>query len=209
MREIGSRLNVLRYRPEAPNGFVLDRVRADIIEGKYFERNIVHGLSADPFGNEFQYDRIEFEQWQFRLTETQPGFELIGSTRGSRALANRLAEVCDLQLSVEEYTVDLMGWLNATVNELNVDGYVDIIQIASIDLGNGVIARSTIVGRTDVKDAVQRLVGSRSYSLSKLRYRLAVPGAGTMTLSSTASAALKLRDQDQAEDALRVALRQS
>lgn len=201
--DLGRRLRNYPFQDDSGDGFVLDRIQNGMIEGRYVERLNVRDETIDPFGGQLEFHRVEFRQARFRLSDSEPGLELIGSSRGSLVLANKLAEAADYQLAISSYQIDVLKWISLFQNETGIAGFIDAMQIGSIDMGRGITARTIIRGREDVRDAAKLLIQDRNSVVEKIQYKFSESRKESVTLSHFASAVIKVADSENISSAIR------
>lgn len=208
IRDLARRLQEKTFQRDSSDGFVLDRVREDYVEGRFIERIEVQEHTTDPFGEQLQFDRVEFRQLGFRVSDARPGLEIIGSSSGSIALVNRLAEATNFRLAVTNCAVDVLKWLSVFRERSGFAGYVDIMQIGKIDLGGGAVARAIVRGKEDVSVASTALTGGRPFMIEKVQFRLAGPEKGSITFSSGGSVTVRVTDDARIIESIRASLQE-
>jgi hypothetical protein len=206
MRELARILQGNPFDAERSEGFVLDRVRDDAVEGRFIERINVQNQTIDPFGEELRFERIEFRQSRFLISAARPGLEVIGSSNSAAILINRLAEASDFNISVSNCMVDVLVWLSIFREISTYSGFIDIMQIGRIDLGRGITARAIVKGKEDVKAAAQILADQRNSVVEKIQYRFFGKLKGSVTFSHTGSVIIRMIDGVEVVEFARAAL---
>ena len=72
LRAIGAKLNDMPFTEESMDGFVVERIRDNFIEGIYVEKYSYQEIIADPFGKEDVIDRTGYRSTQFALFAAFP-----------------------------------------------------------------------------------------------------------------------------------------
>lgn len=204
MRTLGKRLKARAFGSDASHGFVIDRVRDDLLEGRYVERINFTETIIDPFGAEYSFDRIEFRQSSFRATRTGPGLELRDPPRTVQPLLNRLSEAMDFEVAIVPKTVDVLAWSGRFQALAGLNPVVDSLQLNSVEIEDGIRAKILVKGDRDVRAACSAFTGQRRFAMEKIQLRLDRPAAGVIVLGSAVSASVGV---DDPEDGLLQALR--
>jgi hypothetical protein len=194
IRTLAKRIKARSFDSGAGHGFVIDRVRDDYLEARYVERISYKDVVTDPFGKELIFERVEFRQTSFRASSFPPGLELIDAPRSTQALMNRLSEVLDFQVAIVPATVDVLLWSNFLLRDEGVSSEVESLQIGSLEVEPGVIAKVLIKGDGDVRAACSSLTGDRKYKIEKIKLRIKSPCRASVVLSAVGSAAFSSED---------------
>jgi len=207
MKTLGKRLKARPFEGDVSHGFVIDRLRDDVVEARYVERVEYTETVLDPFGRELSFERVEFRQTHFRAAGNGVGLEVRDPPRSVQPLMNRLSEATDFEVALNAYSVDVMAWAARFQSSSGVSCVVDSLQMNALQLEEGVTAKIVIKGDRDVRQACTKLAGNRRYLLEKVQLRLEKPYAGTITLSNAGAASLALDDHhDDLLDHLRAGL---
>ena len=70
VRNIGKQLQKAIFRADSEQGFVVDRIRDEYLEARYFERISFQQSVSDPFGNTLSGGASDFRKVEFTLTKT-------------------------------------------------------------------------------------------------------------------------------------------
>lgn len=207
IRTLAKRIKLRTFDGELGHGFFIDRVRDDFLEARYVERVEYTDVVVDPFGKELTFERVEFRQTLFRASSSAPGLELIDPPRNVQALMNRLSETVDFEVAITPAIVDVLAWAAVLQNVGGVSSVVDSLQIGSLEIEPGIVAKVVIKGDRDVRAACTALTNDRKFAVEKIQLRLASPHRGTVVLSTSGSAALSSEDSvEQLIQPLRMAL---
>lgn len=195
LRTLGKRLQARPFGGDATHGFVVDRIRDDMLEARYVERIEYTETITDPFGNELSFDRVEFRQSFFRASAHGPGLEVRDPPRSLQPLLNRLSEATDFEVAITPYTVDVLAWATKLQAGTGLPLVVDSLQMSSLQVEDGITAKIVIKGNRDVRAASKTLAANRQFRMERIQLRLG-PATGSLVLSSTCSATLNVDDPD-------------
>lgn len=196
MKTLGRRLKAKEFKGDATHGFVIDRLRDDLLEARYVERVEYTETITDPFGKELSFERVEFRQSHFRATAYGAGLEIRDPPRTVQPLMNRLSEATDFAVTISPYTVDVLAWAAKFQGSSGFSCHVDSLQMSDLHLGEGVVAKVVIKGDRDVRQACTKLAANRRYLLERIQLRLDVPKVGTIVLSNSGTAVLNVEHPD-------------
>jgi hypothetical protein len=171
MRVLAKRLKAKGFVEGKAEGFVLDRVRDDYLEGRFVERVEYDDTVTDPFGKETSFHRVEYRQCEFRASADGPGLELVDAPRAIQAAISGLAEATDFGLAISSLSLNVLEWAKGVQRLANVGGIVDSVQIGAIELAPGITAKALIRGSTDVLSASNRLVHDKRHLIEKVQLR--------------------------------------
>lgn len=197
IKTLGRRLKAKEFHGEATHGFVIDRLRDDLLEARYVERVEYTETITDPFGKELSFERVEFRQSHFRATAYGAGLEIRDPPRSVQPLMNRLSEATDFAVTISPYTVDVLAWAAKFQSSSGFACHVDSLQMSDLQLEEGVVAKVVIKGDRDVRQACTKLAAHRRYLLERIQLRLDVPKGGTIVLSNAGSATLSVDHPDE------------
>jgi hypothetical protein len=207
IRTIGTRLKEHSFSNDERSGFILERVRDDLIEARYVERYEFKETVSDPFGKLMTFDRLEYRQTSFRASPNWPGLELIDAPRSSQGLVSELLEATNFTLSIAPLTVELLKWADAFQQSLGRAIIIDSIQLGSLYVEDGVKAKVVLKGDKDVRAACKELVNGKTHILEKLNCRV-VNGQSRVSVLMANNAAIKIEGNSSHDDILQ-ALRSS
>jgi hypothetical protein len=172
MRSLANRLQNLRFTSEAPNGFIVDRLRADWMEGRFIERYEISETVESPLGERVLYERTEFRETSFIARSGRAGLEILNPPRSMSLFLSRLSEACDFQVAISETKVDVMTWSEHL--SANLGKRLDIVscQLRDIKLGENVQATAVLKGSSDVREATRLITGGASYINDKIKVQI-------------------------------------
>lgn len=199
MRTLAKRLKARSFEDGLSEGFVLDRVRDDYLEARFIERVEYDDTVTDPFGKELSFHRVEYKQCEFRASVDGPGLELIDAPRAVQAMISRLAEVTDFGLAISPLAIDSLLWARNLQRHLNITGMVDSLQVGSVELAPGIVAKMLVRGSSDVLAASKDLIEERRHIIEKVQLRLVGAQKTTIVLASSGTARI---DSDVTADIL-------
>jgi len=191
---LAARLKTKPFTSSSKHGFVIDRVREDFVEARYFERIEYKDSVIDPFGRELLFDRVEFRKSAFRVSASQPSIELREPPRSVQPLINQLSELVDFQLAISTELVDVLSWAEKIQAILRHSSIIDSVQINSLALKENVTAKMIVRGDVDVRSSYQELTKNRKYILEKVQLRFSELKKGSVVLGNTGTANLDIDD---------------
>jgi len=190
--QLASRMRALNFSSNQSHGFVIDKVRGDLIEARYVEKINFTDTVIDPFGNETKFDRIEYRESSFRITKASPTLELINAPRSLQALLSRLSEITDFEVSIEQLRVDVLQWAEELIKAIHGAGSLDSMQISKLELGKKTFAKILVTGDQEIKHLSSELIDGRRHIVEKVRIRLSHPHKGTIILTNAGSATVNM-----------------
>lgn len=179
MRTLGGRMKAQLFTPESFDGFVIERIRDNFIEAHFIEKLTYQEKTTDPFGREEVLDRVEYRNIDFTLFSDYPNIEIRNSQRTTKEFVSKLLELCDFSLSITPVSVNLLDWVQAIQAGMKQKLLVDSLQIAGLELEEGVRAKILLKGEKDVREAMQHLSAKRKFTLEKVQVKLTM---GTQTI---------------------------
>lgn len=208
--QLALRMKSLDFSNNQQHGFVIDKIRAELIEARYIEKISFTDTVTDPFGNETKFDRIEYRECAFRVTNAAPTLELINAPRSLQALLNRFSEITDFEVSIEQLRVDVLLWAEELLKVIHGAGSLDSMQISKLELGKKTFAKILVTGEQDIKSLSAELINGRRHIVEKVRIRLHPPLKGSIILSNAGSATVNMDDVEESTvRALRASLNTS
>ncbi|MDF3195682.1 hypothetical protein [Pseudomonas sp. 1928-m] len=195
--QLALRMKSLDFSSNQHHGFVIDKIRDELIEARYIEKISFTDTVTDPFGNETKFDRIEYRESAFRITNAFPTLELINAPRSLQALLNRLSEITDFEVSIEQLRVDVLSWAEELIKAINGTGSFDSMQISKLELGKKTFAKILVTGEQDIKQLSAELISGRRHVVEKIRIRLHHPLKGSIILTNTGSATVNMDDLEE------------
>lgn len=154
------------------DGFVIDRVRDDSVDGRYVEKFSYKENVIDPFGNQESFDRVSYRSTEFTLYSEFPNIEIRNGYRNSRELLNKLQEICNFSVAIVPIDIGLLGLIERFQDKVNHKFIIDSLQISDFQLEAGINAKILIKGDKDVREALRNLSGERKFSLDKVQVKI-------------------------------------
>jgi hypothetical protein len=177
IRDIGRHLQKAAFSDESGEGFVVDRVRDEYLEARYFERISFQQSVSDPFGNTFVVERLDFRVVDFTLTKTFPELELRMAPRGLRGFTSGLLKASGFSMQLEEHSVKLTKWISAIERELASKVSVRGAIASGIELRGGAKGKVAVSGPSDVRPGLAGLIPNHPYELETVEIDLAFGGS--------------------------------
>ncbi|MCB8823289.1 hypothetical protein [Microvirga rosea] len=205
-RVLSDRLKELQFTSEAQNGFIVDRLRSNRIEGRFVERQEISQTVESPLGETILYERIEFRETAFIVAPDRLGLEIINPPRSMSLFLSRLAEACDFQVAVTEIRVDVTLWCERL--SANLGKQLDIIscQLRDIKLTENITATAVLKGSSDVRQATRLLTDGMPYINDKIKIQVQGSPSQSLILTRHGSATLDRIASESLLDPLRDAL---
>lgn len=176
MRTLATKMKGHLFTENSFDGFVIDRVRDNFIEGHYIEKMSFQESVTDPFGKEEVFDRISYRSIEFTLFSDFPNIELRDASRSTRELTNKLLEICNFSLTVIPLSIDLLEWIKAVQGVLNQDILVDSLQVSGFEIEKDISAKILMKSHIDVRNALKNITMDKKYLLEKVQIKIAVDG---------------------------------
>lgn len=176
MRTIGNKLKGMPFTEDSIDGFAVERIRDDFVEGRFIEKYTYQEVIADPFGKEEVLERTGYRSTDFTLYSQFPYIELRNGQRSIKEFVNRLLQACNFNLVVAPVTVNLLDWVALLQEVLGQKIVVDSLQVSGVELEEGITGKILLKGDKDVREAVDHIVGGKRYTLEKVQVKLATSG---------------------------------
>ena len=170
IRAFASKIGSSPLELDGDMGFRIERVRNDSLEATYYERFSWTENIVDPFGRESSFERSGYKSVHFVLSKKYPEIELIDAPRGLTSFFSRIAEMTDLEMTVEPVSVDVLSWAAAVRSSCTMAFRVAGITVSNLNVDEGVTGRLTVASREkDVQAPMARLLARRMYSVQKVQ----------------------------------------
>ena len=207
---IGARLKAAPFTNERGDGFLLDRIRPDFLEGRHFERVVSTEVIENPFGEMSTYERVLYREVRFRLSKDYPQIELRNPPRSVRVFFNRLAEILEFGMAVEQLLVEPTEWADQARSLGSAQGFVQTIEISQLAVDEWTTAKIVLNGKKDVLKTVKNLVAKRPYRVDRVNLVLDTE-IGKLAVLFSADGSVQLPDDSSPEllDHVRRALPES
>lgn len=171
IRMVGKKLIEMPFTEEGMDGFVIERIRDDFIEGRYIEKYNYQEVISTPFGSEEVLDRTGYRTTEFTLFDSSPHIELRNYQRSIKEFLSRLLEACNFKLVVTSPTVNLIEWVLALQDAVDQQITVDSLQVSSVEIDEGVTGKILLKGAKDVREASDILLAGRKHVLEKVQVK--------------------------------------
>lgn len=194
IRTLAKRMKGRAYTEDNTDGFIIDRVRDTYLEGRYVERLTFTERVLDPFGAEQVIERVLYRTLRFSLYEGYPQIELYDMHRSVRGFTNGLLELCQFSLVIEPVKVGLIQWVESFQEIAKCKVLVTALQIADLEIEQGVTAKILVKSARDVRRALKELTGRKRYSLEKMQMQYLV-GKKLATVDLSSAGGTKLDEE--------------
>jgi len=165
IRQIGKQLQKAGFTADSGEGFVVDRIRDEYVEARYFERIAFQQSVSDPFGNTFVVERLDFRTVDFTLTKNFPELELRMAPRGLKGFTSGLLKASGFSMELEQHSVKLNKWISAIERELATKVSIRAALTSGIELQKGTKARIAVTSPDDVRAGLAQLVHDYPFEL--------------------------------------------
>ena len=159
------------FTDERMDGFAIERIRDEFIEGRYIEKYNYQEVISTPFGSEEVLDRIGYRTTEFTFFDSPPHIELRNYQRSLKELISRLLEACSFNLVVTPPTVNLIEWVSALQVAVDQEITVDSLQVSGVEIDEGVTGKILLKGVRDVREATDVLLAGRKHALEKVQVK--------------------------------------
>ena len=192
IRTLAAKMKATPFKEDRAEGFIVDRVRDNSVEGRFIEKTSYEETITSPFGEERVFDRVIYTQLEFNLSNEFPHLELWNPPRSIQAYISKLLEFSNFAVSIEPLSVDLIQWVNLFQTTIKQNVTIDSVQISGLEIQRGVTAKVVISGDKDVRDAIELIARKKQYRLEKLHLQVfSDGGAAPIYLSNTGSVRLE------------------
>lgn len=172
MRTIGNKLKAMPFSEDSMDGFAIERVRDDFIEGRYIEKYVYEEVISDPFGKEDVIERTGYRSTEFALFSQFPYIELRNGQRSIKEFVNKLLQACNFTLVVSPITVSLLDWVSSFQQITGQKIVIDSLQVSGVVLEEGITGKILLKGNRDVRQSIVNIVGGKKYTLEKVQVKM-------------------------------------
>jgi hypothetical protein len=206
LRTLANKMKSHPFREDSLNGFIIDRVRDNFVNGRYVEKISYQETVTTPFGEQQVFDRTEYRQLEFNLFSAFPHMEFWDAPRSTQSYVSKLMELNNFSLTITPLSIDLLKWVASFQAIIKAKVTIDSLQISGLELEPDVTARFSIAGNKDVREALQKFTKGKRFELERVQLQLLHEASGvSLQLINTGAAKL---EESLIEDFL-PALRQS
>ena len=191
LRTLAAKMRANPFKEDSIQGFIVDRVRENLIDGRFIEKISFQETSTDPFGEEHSFERLIYRQLEFSLSTDFPSIELRDAPRSTQAYVSKLVEFSNFQVTIVPLAVDLIQWANFFESTVKGQITIDSIQISGLEIERGVTAKIIVSGDKDVRDALKNIVRTKKYELERVHVKLSM-NSNFIPIQLTNSGAAKL-----------------
>lgn len=191
LRTLAAKMRANSFREDSIEGFIVDRVRENLIEGRFIEKIAFQETSTDPFGEEHSFERLIYRQLEFGISSKFPNIELWDAPRSTQAYVSKLSEFTNFQMAISPLSVDLIQWTNSFEAALKGKITIEAIQVVDVELERGVTAKIFVTGDRDVRDSLKSIIKTKKYELERVQLRLSL-NSSFIPIQLTNSSAVKL-----------------
>lgn len=172
MRTLASRLKSRSFSNENNDGFLVERVRDNFLEGRFFEKVLFEESIRDPFGNESTFERLTYREVEFTFSTSYPQVELRKFPRNTQAFVTRTAEVTDFATTFMPVSVDAFSWADKIRAVYPKQFRIDLAQLSEVSIEENVFARIVLSSPQDIRSALGRFTNRRQHRVDRIQIRL-------------------------------------
>lgn len=162
------------FTHEKASGFLMDIIRDNYIVGRYVEQKEINEKTIDPFGKEISYKRLLFEQTEFAVFDKYQTIEVYDAPRSLQMFISKLLEICEFQLTVACFQVNLLKWIDEFQNLIESPITVESMQITDYEFEKGVIGKILLNGERDVRTVLTRFENGKPLNLANARVSIKI-----------------------------------
>jgi hypothetical protein len=151
-------------------GFQIESSSKRLIQGRFIERNEFVEKVIDPFGEIFEFARVEYTSLSFRFGTEIANLELYDPPVSLiPTFLNQLGTYLSFKVSISPVQIDVLKWLN--LFEPHVEALVvKVLMVTDISLSNTVQAQVVLTGTQDVRAFVAKIAGGRNHRILKATF---------------------------------------
>lgn len=198
MRTIGAKLKAMPFTEDGMDGFAIERVRDDFIEGRFIEKYIYQEVITNPFGEGEVIERTSYRSTDFTLFTDFPCIEIRNGQRSIKEFVNSLLQACNFTLVVSPVTVNLLDWVASFHNAVGRKIVVDSVQVSGVALEEGITGKILLKGDRDVREAIDSIVGGKRYKLEKVQLKL-VSSSKSISIHLASNGTAKIPDNHESD----------
>ncbi|TGM74405.1 hypothetical protein EHR01_10620 [Leptospira mtsangambouensis] len=167
MEVLKNKISKDKFSTGSNSGFLIDKYRKNLIEGRYIEKIEIKRITESPIGEISEFTEIYFQIVHFILSDEYPQLEIHNSPRSLNQFLNKLQFFSDFKISVEPIEINLYKWtLQFEKNNLAKIS-INSIQISNFDSENQIHIKTTVNGNYDLKNRLKEYQRNK-YSIDKI-----------------------------------------
>lgn len=202
MRELATRLQAEPFTSSTDEGFFVERVRENALSAIFYRKIVTTQERQDPFGKTTIAEDILYQEVKFLASKGPLGLTLTNPPRGIQRFVAKMLQVCEFNLTVGGVSADVLLWADFLQQTLEVEGYIDTMQLGEVALDGGAVARVVVRGLKDVREPSLRLI-PQSHTVEKVQLRLRGQFSGSsIVLGRGGVAKVSSRETQQLGDAI-------
>lgn len=168
MPSLSKALKAINFTPKADDGFILHTTRKQEIIGEYIEKIQIKEKIIDPFGNETEYDRVEFLTTRFSFSSTFPQIEIRNPPRSLQSFQARLSEACDFSIYIKPIDVDPIRWAKKFSDLADLDLITKAVQFDNIFINNDIKGEMLIRANSNLFPILNQLLPWEKHEIKKV-----------------------------------------
>ena len=177
VRTLASKLREYKFGLDSEDGFLVERVRENFIEGKFIEKIAFDEIVRDPFGNEIKYDRLAYREVDFIFSAAYPQVEISNFPRGLQAFISRTSEATNFSTAFSSLKIDPFIWAEAIQKRFPRHFRIDLAQLSDLFVEENITAKVLLSGSSDVRTALEKFTNKRRHTVDKIQVKLEHEGS--------------------------------
>ena len=199
LQKIAEALKEKQFSTKRDEGFLLDRVQQNRIEGRFIQRVQKLRTIRDPLGNEFTSELLEFRETRFICDDSQIALQIFNPAVGWKRIFFALNSALHDTLQFGVTKVNPLAWHAALSVESEFFKQPISLQAAPVEVDYGAMAAVRISGMRKVIDACDTFLAEFPYQALGVEYRfknvtsirVIISDDGSYQVSSSASKDLR------------------
>lgn len=184
------------FSHEVKQGFILEKVRTNVVSAKYLVKNEAEETVTDPLtGDVSTFVRVSYDVVSFNLYDSFPSIELIDPPRRLLPFIHGLGALIGEDITIGKVEVDIIQLFEF------MSGKLKKLKIVSVDCSNILLsincdAKLSVCGQEDVKPDVDKLLDGKSYSIDKAKVSYMRPNGTVSNFEISRSGGIRLPEGD-------------
>jgi hypothetical protein len=162
-----------QFSESSSTGFIVDSIRPSSLQARFIQRKIFKEIFFDPFGNQKEIERTEYQQISFRLLPSSPHLEIINPPRNLNLLINRLGELTGGKAAIYPPEIEIKKWLNALSLKASTCKITGLL-ISNLQLSSTSVAKILLRGTEDVQGQLSSLVGKKPHTIKEAQVEIEI-----------------------------------
>lgn len=145
-------------------GYKIDRIRNNLIKGKYIEKREYQESIEDPFGNTSLVNRVIYDIIQFSISISKLNLEIIDPPRKLSGFLSSLSEINNHEAIISPIEINIETFID--VIKVNFKNFVvKYIKSNKLALPNGILGKLELKGEKDVREIFLNMTSNNLSSI--------------------------------------------